>query len=300
MADPTRIIDAHVHLWDLEAHRYPFMAAKRDHTTFAGDTSSAFRTFLLPDLIAATDGLPVEKFVHIEAHLGTDDPSDETRWLQRIADAHGNPQGIVGYAALHDPGVEKVLEAHAACSNHRGIRHSVNWHANRFYSMCDRSDYLTDPDWQRGYALLEKYRMSFDLQIFPHQLADGAALAGRFPGVPLIVEHCAFPIDRSAEGLAQWREGMHRLAELPNSVVKLSALVIMDHQWSKESLKPIIREAVEVFGPERAMFASNFPIDRVYVSYRDLVDAVGQALADLSDAERDAVFYGTALRTYRL
>lgn len=300
MADPPRIIDAHVHLWDLAAHRYPFMAAKRDYAVFAGDTSSAFRTFLLPDLIAATDGLPVEKFVHIEAHWGTHDPAEETRWLQGIADARGNPHGIVGYAALHDPRVEELLAAHAACPNHRGIRHSINWHADRYYSMCDRPDYLTDPDWQRGYALLGKYGMSFDLQIFPHQLADAVALATRFPGVPLIVEHCAFPIDRGPDGRAQWRDGLRRLAELPNCTVKLSALVIMDHAWTKGSLAPIVRETVEIFGPDRTMFASNFPIDRVYIGYRDLVDAIGYAIADLSEAERDAVFYGTALRTYRL
>lgn len=300
MADPPRIIDSHVHLWDLEAHRYPFMAARRDYEVFAGDTSSAFRTFLLPDLIAATDGLPVEKFVHIEAHLGTEDPSDETRWLQHMADTQGNPQGIVGYARLHEPGVETLLEAHAACPNHRGIRHSLNWHADRFYSMCDRPDYLVDPDWQRGYALLERHGMSFDLQIFPHQLADSVVLAKRFPGVPLIVEHCAFPIDRDLDGMAHWRDGLQRLAELPNTVVKLSALVIVDHRWTKASLEPIIREAVEIFGPDRTMFASNFPIDRVYIGYRDWVDAVGYALGDLNEAERDAIFYSTALRTYRL
>lgn len=207
MADPPRIIDCRVHMCDRETHRYPFMAVKRDYETFAGDTSSAFRTFLLPDLIAATDRLPVEKFVHIEAHLGTDDPSDETRWLQGIADNQGNPQGIVGYARLHEPGVEQLLEAHAACPNHRGISHSLNWHADRFYSMCDRPDHLVDPDWQRGCALLERYGISFDLQIYPHQLADSVALAKRFPGVPLIVEHCALPFDRSAAGMAQWREG---------------------------------------------------------------------------------------------
>ena len=300
MTEPSRIIDCHVHMWDLEAHRYPFMEVRRDYETFAGDTSSAYRTFVLPDLIAATEGLPVQKFVHIEGHLGTEDPSDETRWLQRMADTHGNPQGIVGYARLHERGVEKLLEAHAACPNHRGIRHSLNWHANRFYSMCDRPDYLTDPDWQRGYALLENYGMSFDLQILPNQLDDSIALAKRFPYVQLIVEHCAFPIDRSADGMTQWREGLRRMAELPNSVVKLSGLVLMDHAWTRESLTPIIREAVEIFGPDRSMFASNFPIDRVYIGYRDLVRAVGHALADLSDAERDAVFYGTALRTYRL
>lgn len=83
-------------------------------------------------------------------------------------------------------------------------------------------------------------------------------------------------------------------------MVKLSALVLFDHAWTTASLKPIIRETVEIFGPDRSMFASNFPIDRAYMGCRDWVDEMNHALADLSDEERNAVFYGTALRTYRL
>jgi predicted TIM-barrel fold metal-dependent hydrolase len=254
----------------------------------------------LSDLIADTAGLPVEKFIHIQAHMGTEDPSRETAWLQEISSTAGNPRGVIGFAALADPGVETVLANHSRYPVHRGIRQSVNWHSDRFYSMCDRSDYLTDSAWQRGYGLLAKYKMSFELQAFPHQLNDAAALAVRFPDVVMVVEHCGFPIDRSAGGMAHWRSGMRRLVELPNTVVKISALVIMDHEWTAESLRPIIRETVEIFGPSRAMFGSNFPIDKVYIKYPETVKAVAGALDDLTEDELDQVFYRTALKTYRL
>ena len=281
---PRRIADSHIHLWDRDRNSYPWMDVKREFDNFAGDLSSIRKTYRLPDLAADTAGLPVEKFVHIQGHMATDDPSQETRWLQDIA----------------DPAVEKTLEAHSRYPNHRGIRHSVNWHSDRFYSMCDRPDYLTDPAWQRGYGLLAKFGMSFDLQIFPHQLDDAAALARRFPEIPLIVEHCAFPIERDADGMSRWRAGLAKLAAAPNTVVKISGLVLLDHQWTEASLRPIIRQAVEIFGPDRAMFGSNFPVDKAYIRYGQSVGCVSAALSDLGAAELDQVFYGTACRTYRL
>ena len=300
VATPRRIADTHIHLWDRYRNSYPWMDVKRDYENFAGDLSAIRKTYRLPDLIADTAGLPVEKFVHIQGHMATDDPSEETRWLQEIADAHGSPQGIVGFALLHDPGVEKILEDHSRYANHRGIRHSVNWHSDRFYSMCDRPDYMTDTAWQRGYGLLAKYGMSFDLQIFPHQLGDAAALAAKFPDVPLVIEHCAFPIERDEDGMSRWRAGLAELAALPNTVVKITGLVLLDHQWTEASLRPIIRQAVEIFGPDRAMFGSNFPVDKAYIRYDQSVACVSAALSDLGVEELDQVFYGTACRTYRL
>ncbi|WP_375404444.1 amidohydrolase family protein [uncultured Sphingomonas sp.] len=282
------------------AFSYPFMKARRDHQHFSGDTSSAFRPFLPSDLMAIAGPLSVEKAVHMQGHMGVDDPSEETAWLQSVADADGKPDGIVAFARLDDSKVEQVLEAHAAYPNHRGIRHSINWHPDRFYSMADRPDYLTDPAWQRGYALLDRFGMSFDLQIFPHQLEDSYALAAQHPGVPLIIQHCGFPIDRSPDGMALWRTGMAKMATLPNTVVKLSALVIMDHEWSRESLLPIIRETVDIFGPDRALFASNYPVDGTYIGYRDWVAVVNDALDQFGPTERGAIFYTNACRTYRL
>ena len=181
-----------------------------------------------------------------------------------------------------------------------GIRHIVSWHQDRFYSMTDRPDYLTDPDWQRGYALLDKFRMSFDLQIFPHQLADSAVLAEKFPAIPLIIEHCALPMERDPDGMERWRKGMRRMAELPNTVVKLSALTLLDHKWTQASLSPIIREAIEIFSPDRTMFGSDFPIEKIHIQYGQWVDVVAGAISDLTDDEQDAIFYRTANRIYRL
>jgi predicted TIM-barrel fold metal-dependent hydrolase len=300
LSKPKRITDTHVHLWDRERNRYPFFEIKPEHESFAGDTSPVLKTYVLKDYLKDVGNYPVQKVVHIQAYMEPNNPVRETEWLQGVADSEGYPQGIVGFASLHAPKVEEVLEGHARFRNHRGIRHIVSWHENPFYSMTDRPDYLTDSDWQRGYGLLAKYGMSFDLQIFPRQLADAVALAERYPAVPLIVEHCAFPIERDAEGMKGWRTGLQRLAALPHTYVKLSALTLMDHNWTQESLSPIIRAAIDIYGPSRTMFGSDFPIEKIHIQYGQWVDAVSYAISDLTEDEQDAVFYRTANQAYRL
>ena len=300
MQRPKRIIDTHVHLWDREKNKYPFFEMQLGYETFSGDVRPVHKTYLLKDYLADIGVCPVEKVVHIQAYMEPNSPVRETEWLQDVADRDGNPRGIVGFAPLNAPNVEELLEGHARFPNHRGIRHIVSWHQDRFYSMTDRPDYLTDPDWHRGYALLDKFGMSFDLQIFPHQLADSAVLAEKFPTIPLIIEHCALPMERDPDGMERWRKGMRRMAELPNTVVKLSALTLLDHKWTQASLSPIIREAIEIFGPDRTMFGSDFPIEKIHIQYGQWVDVVAGAISDLTDDEQDAIFYRTANRIYRL
>src|SRR6478672_9201895 len=141
-----RIIDTHVHLWDLEANDYPWLNAPFEHETFHGDISAIRRNYLLNDFKRDTAGLPLAGMVHLQAEIDRADPVRETAWLQQLADAEGMPQGIVGFAALHESQVECILEGHAQYRNHRGIRHIISWHGESYYAQCDRSDYLTSDD----------------------------------------------------------------------------------------------------------------------------------------------------------
>jgi predicted TIM-barrel fold metal-dependent hydrolase len=300
MTLPTRIADAHVHLWDIGRNAYPWIEARADHGSFLGASAPFRQNFLLPQFRTDVGSCPVEKIVHVQAGMDPAHPVRETQWLQEMADREGAPHAIVGFAPLHRPDVEALLAGHAGFANHRGIRHSVSWHPDPYFSRCDRSDYLTDPQWRRGYALLARHGMSFDLQIFPHQLADAFALGASFPDIPLILDHCAFPIERDPDGMARWRQGMRLMSELPHCTVKLSGLVLVDHRWTHASLAAMVREAVEIFGPSRAMFAGDFPFDRLHIDYRRWMEIVAGAVADLGAVERDEIFYATAVRVYRL
>jgi predicted TIM-barrel fold metal-dependent hydrolase len=265
----------------------------------AGDCLPIAKPYGIADYLADMRGWNVVKTVHVEAGADAADALKETRWLQEIGDAHGYPQGIVAYAALEQPDVERVLAAHCEQPNVRGIRQIINWHRNP-QKTYTRADLLQDAAWERGFRLLEKYRLNFDLQIYPSQMPAAASLAARHSGTQLVLNHCGMPTDRNAEGLALWKRGIALLAQQPNVAVKISGLAMVDRNWTIETIRPFVLEAIERFGVERAMFASNFPVDKLYGSFGRHFHAYDRITRDYSDAERRAMFGGNAERIYRV
>jgi predicted TIM-barrel fold metal-dependent hydrolase len=148
--------------------------------------------------------------------------------------------------------------------------------------------------------LLQKYDLSFDLQIYASQMHDAAELAARHEGTTIILDHAGMPIDRDPESLALWHRGMQELAVQPNVSVKLSGLGMTDWRWTSGSIRPFILSTIDYFGVDRCMFASNFPVDRIYSSFETLYDAFAEIVADFSLDEQATLFGGTAARVYRL
>lgn len=294
------IVDPHQHLWDLTHHRYPWLTQKPSPIRVAGPVEPLARDYLLDDYLADTAGQNVVMSVHIDAGLDPSDPIAETRWLQGIADKRGFPHGVVGHARLQDPDVERVLEQHSSFANVRGIRQIVNWHRDPDKSYVSRADLLTDPDWRRGYALLRKYGLSFDLQLYPQQMEDAARLAADHPDTSVIVNHAGMPVEKSAEGMAEWRRGMTALAAQPNVSVKISGLGMLDWNWTIESIRPYVLESIDIFGVDRAMFASNWPVDSLYSSFDQLYDAFKSIVSRFSASEQRKLFQENAVRAYCL
>jgi predicted TIM-barrel fold metal-dependent hydrolase len=171
------IIDPHMHLWDLERHYYSWLQDTPLPNNPAGDMSSiAYRSYNWTTTWPTPPAGTSSRRVHVECGLPPKDQLSETDWLQGLADTRGVIGGIVAGANLDDPGVEPLLEAHAARANVRGIRQIVNWHADPAKTYGPR-DLLLDPQWRAGYALLAKYGLSFDLQLYPSQMATAAELA---------------------------------------------------------------------------------------------------------------------------
>ena len=297
-----RIVDAHMHLWDLEKIRYPWLTPPLP-VGITGDVGSIARTYLLDDYLrdAGVAGGKVEvgKIVHVEAGAHPADSLQETRWLQSVARSRGFPQAIVAHAQLNDPNVEALLAEHASHRNVRGIRQILNWHADPKKTYTPRN-LLEDPAWHRGFASLRKYNLSFDLQIYPTQMPAAAELARRHSDTLLILNHTGMPADRDAAGLQAWRAGMQALAQQPNVAVKISGLAMLDWQWTTDSLRPFVLQTLEIFGAQRCMFASNFPVDRLFGSYTRQYGAYQALAAHLSAAERDQVFVSNAERIYRI
>ncbi|HEX4215384.1 MAG TPA: amidohydrolase family protein [Candidatus Dormibacteraeota bacterium] len=291
------LVDPHHHLWDLDLMPYEWLRKPPQHPTGTVDIR---KTYLLDDLLADAKGLNLVRSVHLEAGADRSNPVAETAWLQKIADERGFPHGIVGFAPLHDPEVGRTLEEHARYPNFRGIRHIMNWDADPARSQCDRPDYMTDPQWLAGYAELERLGMSFDLQAVPFQMRDAAAVAHKHPTVPMIVNHTGMPMDQSPEGHTAWREGMRTLAREPNVSCKISGFGMFDPDWTEASIRPYVLETIELFGVERSMFASNFPVDKAYRPFVETFNVFREIVSGCSAGEQQKLFHDNAIRIYRI
>jgi len=296
-----RIVDPHHHLWDRDLHHYPWLAAPTV-SGLVGDTTALCRNYLLADLKADAASVELVKSVHLQAEIAHDLSVEETRWLQSIADAPGSggfPHGIVAYADLSDPQVDRTLAAHAAFANACGIRQILNRHPDPGVNFVDR-DYMAEDQWQKGFARLRAHGLSFDMQLYAPQMAEGAATARRHPDTQIIINHTGMPLDRDPEGLAAWRGGMRALAACPNVAVKISGLGMVDHHWTVDSIRPFVLETINLFGTNRCLFASNFPVDRLYSDYAKVWGSFDQITGDLSADERNGLFHDNAVRVYRL
>lgn len=294
-----QVVDPHIHLWELVPGRYPWL--DQPGRNFLGDYSALARNHLPADFRSDAGEIDVVKVVHIDAVAA--DPAAETDWLQRLADdatSRGIPHAIVAYTDLSRDDAEASLAAHAAHRNVRGIRQILNVHPDPVYDYVGRR-FMDEPRWQANFRLLKKYGLSFDLQLYPAQMPTAAKLAAANPDTAIIVNHTGMFVDRDrVEGFVAWRDGMRSLAEQPNVFVKISGLGMFDHAWTVESLRPYVLETIATFGVGRAMFASNFPVDRLFSTYTVLWRAYADIVTGASDDERRALFRTNAERIYRI
>lgn len=292
-------VDAHVHLWDLKQIRYPWLEPPFHEDGPNGSVEAIAQDYLLKDYLADAHRWNVRGFVHVDAGAEPGAAIAETKWLQSIADAHGMPSAIVAFAALDEPNVETLLSEHARHPRVRGIRQIVNWHADPRRTYTAR-DLTTDPAWQRGFGLLENFEFSFDLQCYPSQLAGVAALAARHSSVPIVLNHAGMPVDTDGSGVELWRSGMRALAALPQAAVKLSGFGFIHRRWTVDQIRPILLEAIEIFGPKRCLFASDFPTDKLFGSFDRHLEAYHEIASSFSWEERRDLFGRNANRIYRL
>ena len=291
------IIDAHHHIW--RKNDLPWLRDEPQPRIF-GEYASIRRDYPIEEYLADIQAQNVEKSVYVQTNWTPSDGVKEVAWVQSVADRSTHLNAIVGYADLGSLKVEETLAQQRQFTRFRGIRQQLHWHTNSQYRFASRPDLMNDSGWRRGFSLLEKFGLIFELQIFAHQMSDGAALAAAFPGIKIVLEHAGMLEDRSREGWERWREGMRQLAKERNVYVKLSGLGTFERTCSKELMRPVILETVEMFGPNRCMFGSNFPIEKIWTSYAELLAAYQSVLADFSLQERNEIMGNTAATVYSL
>jgi predicted TIM-barrel fold metal-dependent hydrolase len=232
------IVDAHHHLHDLERYRYPWLQDGMQPTVF-GDYSSICKSYLIEHFLEDAKNQNLVKSVHLDNGYDRTDPIGETRRLQSVADMHGFPHGIVGYADLGAPGLEAVLEGHYQFKNMRGIRQSLNYHPDSLKTYVDRPGISGETKWRDGFRLLRKFGLSFDLQIYFPQAEESYQLAKAFPDTQIILDHTLMPVDREPKDILGWRDGMARLAQAPNIACKISGLGMGDWKWTTRKVSDI-------------------------------------------------------------
>jgi predicted TIM-barrel fold metal-dependent hydrolase len=284
----------------LSQQKHPNLVGEPRHDFFMGDDSALRRNYLPEDYRKDAAGHNVLTTVHCEAEWDRADQIGETRWITQIHQQYGFPGAIVAHAWFDSDNAQEVIAAQAAFPLVRGIRSKPVTAPSPDHMAPGGPGTMQDERWLRGFALLEKYRLSWDLRVPFWHLHEAAAVARAFPRTPIVLNHTGFPWDRSDEGLAAWRRAMEALAREPNVHVKISEFGLKDQPWNYQSNRLVVLDALAIFGIERAIFATNFPVAGLRVGYGALVAAMSAMLRHLSPVDRDRFFWKNAKAFYRL
>jgi predicted TIM-barrel fold metal-dependent hydrolase len=258
------------------------------------------RDYPIDEFLADTEGCNIVKSVYVQTNWPSGKSYDEARWVQSVIDERGWPHANVAHADLSDPDCESLIKKLAALPATRGIRQQLHWHEKQQYRFAPRPDVMNDVAWRRGLALLAKHNLLFEIQVFTDQMRNGAALAQAFPDTTFVLEHAGMLEDMSDEGWKKWRAGMFALAEQQNVNVKLSGLGTFAHACRADVMSPIIRETVAIFGADRCLYGSNFPIEKLWTGYVDLYKTFRGAIAHFDEKQQRAILHDTAARLYRI
>ena len=292
-----RMIDTHHHLWDLDKNYYPWLTDKIEPKPY-GDYSAIRRNYLIKDFFADIGDLPLVKSVHVNGDHDHNDPVRETAWLQSVADdknSRGFPHAIVADASLTREDLPALLEAHCAYRNMRGVRSILSP-----IVTANRPNVLEGSAWWDGLKMLARFDLSLDLQIHPLQMPRIAEAVRQHPKIGFIVCHTGFLNYKDPAMVETWDAGMRMLAAFPNVALKISGFMVWDLKWTVDSIRPTVLRAIEIFGSERCMFASNYPPDRLAATYEKIWRSFEEITRDFSPDERDAMFYENACRYYRI
>jgi L-fuconolactonase len=279
------IVDAHHHLWRPE----------RGYTWLDGPGLAPIRRPFAPaDLIAELDRAGVGRTVLVEG--GRCHPDEAAEFLGYAADTD-RIAGVVAWADVADPDLAATLHRYRRLRGGEalvGVRSQVQGEPD--------PGYLDRPDVRRGLATIAAAGLAFDLVVRADQLPAAARAAAAVPQARLVLDHLGKPrINKGRDGYDRWRDGFAALADQPNVTCKLSGMVTeAGPQWTAGDLRPFVTLALRCFGPSRLMFGSDWPVCLLVAGYGEVLDALSQLLTGLPEADRSAVFAGTAVRTYGL
>jgi len=290
------IIDSHFHIW--RQQDLPWLIGPMVPRIF-GPYDPIRRDYPIKEFLADQEASGIEKAVYVQTNWAKEDFEKETAWVQETADRIGWPHAIVGYADMTVDDVRPQIDRLAKYPLLRGVRMQLHWHENPDYRFAVSATQVLEQNVRKNVAFLKDYGFSFDLQLFPAQMADGAILVEENPDVDFILTHVGMLTDTEPATVAAWEEGLRRLAAHPNVFAKLSGLGTFIHCNDPELIDFIVSRAVDIFGGDRLMFGSNFPIEKLWTDHKTMVDSYRLAADKLDENAKASILHDTAARVYR-
>jgi predicted TIM-barrel fold metal-dependent hydrolase len=290
------LIDAHHHFWNPEANHYPWLNDAGHPPHRYGDHASLKKPYLPADYRRDTEDFDVVGSVYVEAEWDPRDPVGEMRYIASLRAQAGLPSVAIGQAWLHQPDAAATLEQLAAFDFVRGVRQKPR--ANPAPGGPDGG--MTDRAWLQGYARLQPLGLHYELQTPWWHLHEAARVARDFPDTRIVVNHAGMPSDRSEAGLAAWRSALAQTAACPNVAIKISGIGEAGGRWRLDANRRVVLEAIELFGAERCMFGSNYPVDRLCAGFATIFDGFAEIVKGFGPDERAGLFVENARRIYRI
>ncbi|OZM82909.1 amidohydrolase [Pseudonocardia sp. MH-G8] len=274
------MIDAHLHLWDLQRSNYSWITPELGplHTTIRAERAEA-------ELRAAG----VTHAVLVQA----EDSVTDTEFMLDVAAAHGWVAGVVGWVQLDDPALAQAqLDRFSGDPAFRGVRHLVH--------DDPRDDFLALPSVRTSLGLLAERGLPFDVpDAWPRHLTATAELAGALPGLTVVLDHLGKP-PHGKPDLPRWREAFAAVAARPNTVAKVSGLQVAGEPFTVAAIRPAWETALELFGPDRLLWGSDWPMTLLTAGYAGTWEVMSQLVGELTAEEQNKILAATARRVYGL
>jgi predicted TIM-barrel fold metal-dependent hydrolase len=293
------VVDAHHHFWQPRLNHQPWLEPDAHIPFRYGDYESIKRDYLPPDLLRDAAGFRIVGTVTMETEWDESDPVGEMVYMEQVQREFGLPTAAVAHALLQDPAIDDTLAALAAHPIVRAVRQKPGQAASPAEGRSDRT-LLSDEGWQRGFAALARHGLDFELQTAWWQFDEAADLFERHPEVAVTINHAGLPSDRSPDAMAGWRRATATLAKLPHVRMKVSGIGLPGLPWTVAQNRPVVEFLADVFGADRIMFASNFPVDSLTATYAEIYGGFVSITEDWGAADQLSAFAGNAVRFYRL
>ena len=290
------MIDAHFHVW--RQADLPWLTGPMQPRIF-GPYEPIRRDYPMAEYLADIAGTGITKAVYVQANWSPAQAEAEAAWIETLALETGWPHATVAYADMALPDARPALDRLARSPRVRGIRQQFHWHDNPQYRFATRPDACADPAVIANVGRLADYGWAFDLQVFTAQMPYALRLVDACPGVSFVLQHAGMLEDTTEAGRVAWRNAMADLAARPNAFAKLSGFGTFIHRNDPAHIRWLVGETVALFGADRCLWGSNFPIERLWTDYASLLAAHKAAVAS-TGADARAIFNDTAARVYRL